>query len=466
MQENQGALASRGAFEKLRQQVVEGLSSIDGKAETALIEELQQLVSQLYKRQERFHRLVESSPDALFVHDGNEIRYANPAAFKLFRANGAEQIVGLSPLDLVPSQQQSQVRQRIRRVLEEGFYDWVIEQQVRRLDGSLGMVEMTVAPIPWDGVPAIQVHMREISARKRMEAELQQAQQALDRRLKRERAKLELTTATLVEESSVRQQAQQQAMARARELSTLNSFASAVSSSLELPQVLHTLEMLLSQQLEIPGGAVFFYHEIEDRVEMQTSWGLPPALAFEFTSRPVSGSHFERTIREHVVLHWSNFRQIPLFRQMELDVIRPDWVNHLCVPLVANGRVEGVLDLFNPATSEFEEEQVDFYTTLGQQTGIAIQNARLFEQVRVGREHLRQLTHEAVMAQEEERARVSRELRDFGRVEPRSGPEFRARIRPREVGRFDEFLPRTVPVPTRILQRVGAIDRERVKAHA
>jgi signal transduction histidine kinase len=46
------------------------------------------------------------------------------------------------------------------------------------------------------------------------------------------------------------------------------------------------------------------------------------------------------------------------------------------------------------------------------QAAIAVQNARLYTQVRMSRERLRNLTRQVVTAQEEERRRISRELHD------------------------------------------------------
>ena len=58
------------------------------------------------------------------------------------------------------------------------------------------------------------------------------------------------------------------------------------------------------------------------------------------------------------------------------------------MPLVAKGDVQGVLDLFSQAPTEFTDEHVSLFTSLGLQVGVAIQNARLFEQIWDGRRRL------------------------------------------------------------------------------
>lgn len=84
----------------------------------------------------------------------------------------------------------------------------------------------------------------------------------------------------------------------------------------------------------------------------------------------------------------------------------------LGVPLVARGKVIGLFSLDKAEPDAFSQSDLHLVETLAAQATIAIENARLFEQVRAGQERLRQLTKQVVSAQEEERQRVSRELHD------------------------------------------------------
>lgn len=52
----------------------------------------------------------------------------------------------------------------------------------------------------------------------------------------------------------------------------------------------------------------------------------------------------------------------------------------LGVPLIAKGKVIGVLEAINKRTSEFDEEDQDVLMALGAQAAVAIENARLFQQ--------------------------------------------------------------------------------------
>lgn len=84
----------------------------------------------------------------------------------------------------------------------------------------------------------------------------------------------------------------------------------------------------------------------------------------------------------------------------------------LGVPLLASDRVLGIYVAAHTQPNMFAERHRLVAEALTGQAAIAVQNARLFEEVRVSRERLYRLNQQVVNAQEEERRRVSRELHD------------------------------------------------------
>ena len=107
-----------------------------------------------------------------------------------------------------------------------------------------------------------------------------------------------------------------------------------------------------------------------------------------------------------------DFREVPELTMLGFNSTRPDWQSYLCVPLLAKGEIDGLACLFSRAPAVFSPDQISFFQTIGQQVGVAIQNARLFEQVRAGREQMRMLSHALVEVQETERRYIARELHD------------------------------------------------------
>lgn len=211
---------------------------------------------------------------------------------------------------------------------------------------------------------------------------------------------------------TVRQWWEQELRQRNWELTTLNTVTAAVSGSLEIPEVFAILNSLLAEQLNVAGGALFYYDPAEDQLSLEASWGLPQRAVDAFKTLPAHSSYNERVVRRKEIFIQENFREVDLFLAVELDIDRPRWQSYMGIPLVARGEIQGVVDLFSHAPTVFRDDQTDFFTVLGQQVGVAIQNARLFAQVRAGRARLQTLSRRLLDAQEIERRNIARELHD------------------------------------------------------
>jgi len=86
--------------------------------------------------------------------------------------------------------------------------------------------------------------------------------------------------------------------------------------------------------------------------------------------------------------------------------------SELCVPLKVGGRVIGVLNVESERLDAFDQEEQQLFSTLAGQAALAIENARLYEQIRAGRDRLQTLSRRLVEVQEAERRYIARELHD------------------------------------------------------
>ena len=130
----------------------------------------------LTESEERFRRLVEALPDALYVHSGGKIVFVNPFGISLLGGRQPEQLVGKDIFEIVHPDYRDFIRQRIQRCYETGTASSPMECALVALDGSFVEVESAGIPITWKGSPAIEVVARDIRERKRAEEQLRQAQ--------------------------------------------------------------------------------------------------------------------------------------------------------------------------------------------------------------------------------------------------------------------------------------------------
>lgn len=128
--------------------------------------------SALADSEARFQNLVELSPDAVVVHDGNKILYSNPAAWKLVGARSPDDTGNMTVLDFIAPDYHEATRNRLARVTATLEPLPPVEAAIRTLDGREVLCEVVGGPTVFKGRPAIQSVMRDIGDRKALEEEL------------------------------------------------------------------------------------------------------------------------------------------------------------------------------------------------------------------------------------------------------------------------------------------------------
>ncbi|MGB8646934.1 MAG: PAS domain S-box protein [Anaerolineae bacterium] len=163
------------AYGPREQQMLEYVSSqvakaIDRKSQALARARAEQA---LRDSEERYRRLVESSPDAIAVHSEGRFVFVNAASLRLMGATHPDQLLGKSALEVVHPDYRNVVASRVRLASKEGQESPLIEEKFIRLDGSVVDVEVVAIPFTYQGKPSVQVVVRDITARKRADAALQ-----------------------------------------------------------------------------------------------------------------------------------------------------------------------------------------------------------------------------------------------------------------------------------------------------
>lgn len=123
-----------------------------------------------------YRALVDHSPEAAYVVQDGRIVYVNPAAVRLFGAASEESLLGTDILDRVHPDCHALALRRRKQVLETGEPAPLTEMTFLALDGRIFEVEVQATPIEFNGRLGTYAAARDISNRKRLEAQVQESQ--------------------------------------------------------------------------------------------------------------------------------------------------------------------------------------------------------------------------------------------------------------------------------------------------
>ena len=121
---------------------------------------------------DRYRLLVELSPDAIVVHEAGVLTYTNPAGIRFLGARSAEEIVGRPITDFVHPASVPDMMRRISALSAPGAASDPAEAGIVRFDGGRIDVEVVSVRTTWEGRPAFQVILRDVTAQKAAEATL------------------------------------------------------------------------------------------------------------------------------------------------------------------------------------------------------------------------------------------------------------------------------------------------------
>ena len=130
----------------------------------------------LQESEERYRKLVDISPNAVLLHRGGKIFFANPATFRLLGATRPDEIIGRNVLDFIPAGFKEIVRKNIQKDLE-GHPSPRTELPMIRIDGTPILIEGRGVGTTIGGKPAVQVAIRDITETKRAEEELRRSEE-------------------------------------------------------------------------------------------------------------------------------------------------------------------------------------------------------------------------------------------------------------------------------------------------
>jgi nitrate/nitrite-specific signal transduction histidine kinase len=197
---------------------------------------------------------------------------------------------------------------------------------------------------------------------------------------------------------------------RTHELATLNAIAAHVSSSLNLDEImadalerimeLTGMEHGIAYRIEggEGGGANTDTDAKEAHLRVMAFRGLPPTFANLGERLPLRQSAAGVAGQRGEPVIWS-LVELPTESALKERLATLGVEQVIAIPLMAKGRLVGSLNLSTNQSRTYPPEQITLLKTIGQQIGVAVENAYLYEQAE----------QTAISA---ERNRLARELHD------------------------------------------------------
>jgi len=135
----------------------------------------------LLKSEERYRKLSDMCPDAIFLYAGGRFQYLNPAALAAVGATSLADLQDKSIMDLIHPESRQAVEERLAQIVFQRIPAPSMEHKYLRMDGTVAELESMGAPCDVEGMPGAIIVARDISERKHAAAQLREATEYLEK---------------------------------------------------------------------------------------------------------------------------------------------------------------------------------------------------------------------------------------------------------------------------------------------
>ncbi|MCX9024913.1 MAG: GAF domain-containing protein [Candidatus Methanoperedens sp.] len=202
---------------------------------------------------------------------------------------------------------------------------------------------------------------------------LKEVQEGLEQKVKERTGDLDkrnLELATLYEELKYHDET----------LETLYEIDRVVSQSLELDELLRESITKTIQVTSADAGWIYLLQEDGETLNLQTYIGISPELAEAASKLKVGQAVSGMAVKsgKPVTMDIENYPYPQLLTLMEKDGIK----SLVGIPLIAKGKVGGAMVLSNRKHRIFKKEDIALLSSIGSQVGVAVENARLYSELK------------------------------------------------------------------------------------
>ncbi len=186
----------------------------------------------------------------------------------------------------------------------------------------------------------------------------------------------------------VRRQVEAEIKQRNEELAALNTIAAAVSQSLDLKEVLESALQETLLMLNVEAGIIYAFDETSQTFFPVIHRGIPPDVLWEVTGFKPGQGLSGRVAESGEALVVTDLDLDP--RNISPTAGRVGLHAYAGIPIKAKGNVLAVMTLATYQKDHFKPGHISLLNHIGYQVGLAIENARLYQETRQAEQALRE----------------------------------------------------------------------------
>jgi signal transduction histidine kinase len=166
------------------------------------------------------------------------------------------------------------------------------------------------------------------------------------------------------------------------ELRALGEVSQAVNTTLDLQNVLTTIVTKAVQLSGADSGAIYVFDVLKQEFLLRATHGMDQAMIAELLKQRIGldTSFIPIAIRQGEPIHIPDIREEPP-NPINAIILRAGYRAQLAAPLTQRGQVVGLLVVRRRDPGRFPKGTVDLIKTFAAQSGLAMQNARLFSEI-------------------------------------------------------------------------------------
>ncbi|MBI2758299.1 MAG: PAS domain S-box protein [Chloroflexi bacterium] len=306
------------------------------------ITEHRQAEEKLRESEEKFRKAFMTSPDSININRLQDGMYISiNSGFTQTMGYTENDVLGKTSLDL-NIWEDPRDRKKLAERLKESGQVYNFEARFRAKNGDIKYGLMSAAVIELNGVPHIISMTHDITKRKENENKIEHQLQRL---------------------------------------TALSEIDRVISSSFNLHSSLDALLSHATRLLHVDAAAVLLWNPVLQVLEYKAGQGFR-TRAIETAQVRLGENYAGRAALERRMVLISNLESRPDDLLLTKYMAGEGFAAYCGVPLIAKGKVAGVLEVFHRAPLTPDSEWLDFLNTLAGQAAIAVDNTTLFENLR------------------------------------------------------------------------------------